>query len=122
MNSFLALVIPILIMGCIYLLIQENKGLTSWVERLSYNSSSIWTYGVIAITLLSIIKYLTSTQNGELFTTFTETSSMTLSYHRKHKIYIAATMGYGLGSEDSEELDYYNQIKEKMIKEKEREY
>ena len=39
---------------------------------------------------------------------------MTLSTHRKHKIYIAATMGYGLGSEDPEVLDYYNQIKEEM--------
>ena len=41
---------------------------------------------------------------------------MNLSAHRKHKIYIAATMGYGLGSEDPEELDYYNQIKEEMNK------
>ena len=39
---------------------------------------------------------------------------MTLSAHRKNKIYIAATMGYSLGSEDPEELDYYNQIKEEM--------
>ena len=39
---------------------------------------------------------------------------MTLSNHRKHKIYIAVRMGYGLGSEDSEEMDYYNQIKEEM--------
>ena len=31
---------------------------------------------------------------------------MTLSAHRKHKIYIAATMGYGLGSEDPEETSY----------------
>tara|TARA_B100000579_G_scaffold300277_1_gene250284 strand:+ start:165 stop:329 length:165 start_codon:yes stop_codon:yes gene_type:complete len=41
---------------------------------------------------------------------------MTLSPHRQHKIYIAATMGYGLGSEDPEELNYYQMIKEEMKK------
>jgi len=39
---------------------------------------------------------------------------MTLSAHRQHKIYVAATMGYGLGSEDPEEVAYYKQIKEEM--------
>ncbi len=43
---------------------------------------------------------------------------MTLSPHREHKIYIAATMGYGIGSEDTEELDYYNKIKDEMEKDK----
>ena len=44
---------------------------------------------------------------------------MTLNTHRKHKIYIAATMGYGLGSEDPEEVAYYKQIKEEMKKDRE---
>jgi len=39
---------------------------------------------------------------------------MSLSYHRKHKIYIAATMGFGLGSEDPEELAYYEKIKNEI--------
>ena len=39
---------------------------------------------------------------------------MTLSSHRQHKIYISAIMGYGLGSEDPEELFYYNKIKDKI--------
>tara|TARA_B100000965_G_scaffold345310_1_gene316016 strand:+ start:211 stop:375 length:165 start_codon:yes stop_codon:yes gene_type:complete len=43
---------------------------------------------------------------------------MTLSPHRQHKIYIAATMGYGLGSEDTEELKYYQMIKEEIEKDK----
>ena len=43
---------------------------------------------------------------------------MTLSPHRQHKIYIAATMGYGLGSEDPEEVAYYKQIKEEMHQDK----
>ena len=39
---------------------------------------------------------------------------MSLSPHRIQKIYLAATMNYGLGSEDPEELAYYNKIKKDM--------
>ena len=31
-----------------------------------------------------------------------------------HRIYLAATMNYGLGSYDPEELAYYNKIKKDM--------
>ena len=43
---------------------------------------------------------------------------MNLSPHRQHKIYIAATMGYGIGSEDPEELAYYNKIKDEKEKDR----
>ena len=36
---------------------------------------------------------------------------MSLSLHKKHKIYIAARMGFGIGSEDPEELAYYDMVK-----------
>ena len=39
---------------------------------------------------------------------------MALSSYRMHKIYIAATMNYGLGSDDPEELAYYNEIRQEM--------
>ena len=39
---------------------------------------------------------------------------MTLSSYRIHRIYLAATMGYGLGSDDPEELAYYNKIRKEM--------
>ena len=39
---------------------------------------------------------------------------MPLSSYRMHRIYLAATMSYGLGSDDSEELAYYNKIIEEM--------
>ena len=39
---------------------------------------------------------------------------MSLSSYRMHKIYLAATMNYGLGSDDPEELAYYNKIKKEM--------
>ena len=31
-----------------------------------------------------------------------------------HRIYLAATMNYGLGSNDLEELAYYNKIRKEM--------
>ena len=39
---------------------------------------------------------------------------MPLSSYRMHKIYIAATMNYNLGSDDPEELAYYNKIRKEM--------
>ena len=39
---------------------------------------------------------------------------MSLSSYRIHRIYLAATMNYGLGSDDSEELAYYNKIRKEM--------
>ena len=39
---------------------------------------------------------------------------MPLSSYRMHKIYLAATMNYGLGSDDSEELEYYNKIRKEI--------
>ena len=39
---------------------------------------------------------------------------MPLSPYRIHRIYIAATMNYGLGSDNPEELAYYNKIRKGM--------
>ncbi len=39
---------------------------------------------------------------------------MPLSSYRMHKIYLAATMNYGLGSDDPEELAYYNKVREEI--------
>ena len=39
---------------------------------------------------------------------------MPLSSYRMHRIYLAASMNYGLGSDDPEELAYYNKIKKDM--------
>ena len=36
---------------------------------------------------------------------------MKLSPYRKHRIYIAAIMGYALGSNDDEELAYYLMVR-----------
>tara|TARA_Y100001968_G_C19015478_1_gene552612 strand:+ start:375 stop:539 length:165 start_codon:yes stop_codon:yes gene_type:complete len=43
---------------------------------------------------------------------------MILSSHRRHKIYIAATIGYGLGSENPEELTYYLMIRNEIEKDR----
>ena len=39
---------------------------------------------------------------------------MSLSSYRMHRIYLAATMNYGLGSDDPEEFAYYNKIRKEM--------
>tara|TARA_B100000963_G_scaffold29456_1_gene21878 strand:- start:783 stop:974 length:192 start_codon:yes stop_codon:yes gene_type:complete len=39
---------------------------------------------------------------------------MALSLYRMNKIYLAATMGYSLGSDDPEELTYYNKPREEI--------
>ena len=39
---------------------------------------------------------------------------MPLSSYRMQRIYIAAIMNYGLGSDDPEELTYYNKIRKEM--------
>ena len=39
---------------------------------------------------------------------------MALSSYRMHRIYLAATMNYGLGSNDPEELAYYYKIRKEM--------
>ena len=39
---------------------------------------------------------------------------MALSSYRMHRIYLAATMNYGLGSHDPQELAYYNKIRKEM--------
>ena len=39
---------------------------------------------------------------------------MSLSSYRRHRIYLAATMNYGLGSDDPEELAYYKKIRKEM--------
>ena len=39
---------------------------------------------------------------------------MALSSYRIHKIYLGATMRYGIGSNDPEELAFYNKIREEM--------
>ena len=41
-----------------------------------------------------------------------------MSPHRQHKIYIAATMGYGLGSEDPEELALYEMVRKEIEKDR----
>ena len=39
---------------------------------------------------------------------------MPLSLYRMHRIYLATTMNYGLGSNHSKELAYYNKIRKEI--------
>ena len=39
---------------------------------------------------------------------------MALSSYKMHRIYLAATIGYGLGSDDPEEVAYYKKLRKEM--------
>jgi len=39
---------------------------------------------------------------------------MPLSLYRMHRIYLLASMNYGLGSDDPKELAYYNKIRKEI--------
>ena len=39
---------------------------------------------------------------------------MPLSSYRMHRIYLAATMNYGLGSDDPEEIAYYRKLRKEI--------
>ena len=43
---------------------------------------------------------------------------MSLSSHKRHKIYLAATMEFGIGSEDPQELAFYEKIKKAIDKDR----
>ena len=43
---------------------------------------------------------------------------MALTSYKQHKIYLAATMGYGLGSDDPEEIAYFKKVKEEISNDK----
>ena len=55
LNFIYALFIPVLILGLLYLFIIENNGLPDWMERVSRNSGSVWTYGIIAIAFVGFL-------------------------------------------------------------------
>ena len=43
---------------------------------------------------------------------------MALTSYRQHKIYLASTMGFEIGSDDPEEIAYYNKVKVETNKDK----
>ena len=57
MNLLLALGIPMVVLGLAYLLINNASGFPVWLERLTNRSGAIWTYGVIIIAVISIVRY-----------------------------------------------------------------
>ena len=54
-----ALVIPVTMVGLLYLFIIENNGLLDLMERVLSNSGSVWTCGILSIAFVGIFRYLT---------------------------------------------------------------
>ncbi|KZR72946.1 hypothetical protein PMIT1327_00077 [Prochlorococcus marinus str. MIT 1327] len=57
MDLLLALGIPMVVLGLAYLLINNTSGFPVWLESLTNRSGAIWTYGVIIIAVISIVRY-----------------------------------------------------------------
>ena len=57
MDLLLSLGIPIVVLALVYLMIIDASGFPVWLERLTNRSGAIWTYGVIIIAVVSIVRY-----------------------------------------------------------------
>ena len=57
MDILIALGIHMVALGLAYLLMNNASGFPVWLERLTNRSGAIWTYGVIIIAVISIIRY-----------------------------------------------------------------
>ena len=58
MELIYAVIIPIFVIGVGFLLLQKNHGVPPLIQKLINLEPTIWTFGVILIGRLSIIKYL----------------------------------------------------------------
>ena len=57
MELFIALGLPtILLIGLTFLFMAD--GVPDWVQNLKRNSSTIWTFGIVAMSTMTIIIYL----------------------------------------------------------------
>ena len=57
MELFIALGLPIvLLIGLIFLFISD--GIPVWIPNLNRNSSTIWNFGIVAISTMTVIIYL----------------------------------------------------------------
>ena len=57
MELFIALGLPIvLLIGLTFLFMSD--GIPVWIQNLSGNSSTIWNFGIVAISTMSVIIYL----------------------------------------------------------------
>ena len=57
MELFIALGLPIvLLIGLTYLFISD--GIPVWIQNLNRNSSTIWNFGIVSISTMTVIIYL----------------------------------------------------------------
>ena len=57
MELFIALGLPIvLLIGLTFLFISD--GIPIWAQNLNRNSSTIWNFGIVAISTMTVINYL----------------------------------------------------------------
>ena len=64
--------------------------------------------------ILILVVRISNADKNNLIISNSLSSVMPLSSYRMHRIYLAATLNYGLGSDDPEELAYYNKLRKEM--------
>ena len=57
MEFFIALVLPIVLLVGLTLLFMID-GMPHWVQNLNRNSSTIWNFGIVAMSTMTVIIYL----------------------------------------------------------------
>ena len=58
MELFIAISLPIVLLFGLTLLFLSD-GLPSWVQQFDRNSSTLWNFGIVAISTMALITYLT---------------------------------------------------------------
>ena len=58
MELFIAIGLPIFLLFGLTLLFMSD-GIPSWVQQLNRNSSTIWNFGILAISTMTVIIFLT---------------------------------------------------------------
>jgi len=58
MELFIAIGLPIVLLFGLTLLFLSN-GIPSWVQQFNRNSSTLWNFGIIAMSTMALITYIT---------------------------------------------------------------
>ena len=58
MELFIAIGLPIVLLFGLTLLFLSD-GIPSWVQQLDRNSSTLWNFGIVAMSTMALITYLT---------------------------------------------------------------
>ena len=65
MELFIAIGLPIVLIFVLTLLFTSH-GIPSWVQQIFRNNSTLWNFGIIAMTTMTVITYLAKDKKNEI--------------------------------------------------------